>query len=359
MTNEQLRERVEKLIELPIEHPAYSHYCWKYIKYIKGNQTAIGLAEAEDMLLRIPQKLPEEFQDKEMVFHLAVKDLGTIRRSKEIVLNRLPIAYYVFARTICSEFLREIKPNEFTDSLYKNILSAKRPTQHLLDLFLKMKNSTDYYVYYSRFRKVMLLYLLNNILIPDDVKGYIPVVEAFEEQIESLNQYFNLIDESNKLMLNFERNHSYLSVTGGLSKATVIFIMKNGVKGISALKAMDHDGSLKASDILTAMSKTSPEDPIFDFIYDSMHKVKTIYCRCRSEITEAQKIAQSALNMYTPELLLKTALATYYEAKDYGRKYNRDNLIQVLYFNLSLLQENGIISIQTVDRYMNEIRKNI
>lgn len=367
MTNEELKERVDCLISLSDFHPSFLYYCSKYIKYIESYQFQIGLEESKTMLKSLVKKISINANERSVILMGALNELKSIKKSDSIRLTKLPIAHYIFARSICIDFLKNISPADFID-IANIALFSKRAAfrKYLSELFFRLKDSSDYFIYYPKFKQVLLNSILNHLLKPEDIKVYLGIVEYFEKDIEEKNIFLSLIDQkkketvdSMKVFGNTEKESKLISITGSLSKDAVLALLKQGVSVMIKWGKSTTQEEKKALNAVIALCNALPIDPILDYLYDSDNQLHTIYCRTRSDIISAQKEAQSVLNVYTPDVLLRTAVDPYYESKLYGLPYKRDSILQQLKNNLTVLYENGIISLQTLNSYMTNLEREL
>lgn len=367
MTNEELKERVNCLASLSDCHPSFLHYCSKYISYIESYQFQIGQDQSKEMLKLLVKKISVNANERSGILMRALDELKSIKKSDSIRLTKLPISHYIFARSICIQFLKDISPADFINISDIALFSKKNEfIGYLSELFFKMKNSSDYFIYYSKFKQVLLNSILNHILKPEDIKVYLGVIEYFEKEIEEKDIFLSLIDEkknevvgSMEIFGQDERKNDLISVTGGLTKKATVDLLRQGVSIVIKWGKSQIQEEKKALNALIAFCNALPIDPILDYLYDSDNQLHTIYSRTRLEIISAQKEAQSVLNIYTPDVLLRTALDPYYESRLYNLPYKRSTVLQQLKNNLTVLYENGIISLQTLNSYMNNLEKQL
>ena len=320
------------------------------------------------MLKSLIKKISINAHERSRILMGALNELKSIKLSDSIRLTKLPIAHYIFARSICIDFLKNISPADFIN--ISNIALFSKKTEfkkYLSELFFKMKNSSDYFIYYSKFKQMLLNSILNHILKPEDVKVYLDIVEYFEREIEEKCIFLSLIDEekkkesieSMKIFGQAKMENNLISVTGSLSKDAILDLLKQGSNILIKWGESTIQEERKAMNAIIAFCSALPIDPVLDYLYDLDNQLHTIYSRTRSEIISAQKEAQSVLNVYTPDVLLRTAVDPYYESKLYGLPYKRDAILQQLKSNLNVLYENGIISIQTLKSYMSNLEKEL
>lgn len=364
MTNEELEERVNCLVSLSDFHPSFLYYCSKYIEYIETYPFNIGKEKARDMRTSLVKKVSDSYQRRYSILTRALSELNSIKKSDSIRLTKLPISHYIFARSICISFLKNISPAHFVDLSNIALFTDKYMfKQYLSELFFRMKNSSDYFIYYSKFKQVLMSYILNYILKPDDIKAYLGVIESFEEEIAQKNIFLSLIDEKKSInsmtIFEQEKESSLISITGGLTKDALLSFLKQGSHLAIKWGESEIPEEKKALESIVTFCSASAIDPILDYLYDLDNQLHTIYCRTRSDIISAQKVAQSVLNIYTSDVLLHTAIDSYYNIKLYKLAYKRDTVLKQLRNNLTVLYENGIISIQTLNSYMNSFEKEL
>lgn len=361
MTLSELKERINLLLTLSGDHPSYLRYLEKYQRYLVDHQPEIGIDYVNEAQRKLPAALFRQAKDKSVVLQEAINDLNVIRRAKIIQLTRLPLSSYLFARTVAVEFLQKIKPTYFVDPYDRSLLLDNNFYQQKFAKFLAvLKGSKDVYGIYSKFRKVLIIYLVNNILSPQNVAPYKKLVEYLEKEIDKINQFLALVDQSDEInLMSAFGDLPSIYEAGEITTEVLLGLMDTGISYILKMKDSKNEADQLVATNLLHLATATPGEPLHDLIYDQEHGTEIIYCRRRAEILEAQKIAQSLLNIYSPEVLLKTALNTVYEIKTYNLDYDRESVLKTTKDNLSLLQAHGIITLETLVKYEQKLENDI
>ena len=350
MSIEELNERIDLLLSLEREHPSHVKFFGKYINYLSHHQKEIGVSYANELASKLLARRYKSSDDKNVVLQRIIKDLNIIRRHRECKLTRLPLSNYLFARSLARDFLKETKPSRFVDISGRALLfNTEFYRDKLVGLFSRMKEARDVYSYYGKFRKVLIIFLVNNILRPDNVRPFIKLVAYLEDDLAKTNDFLSLVEDAK--IGRMERFG--VSSVSGITKKELLDLMEGGVSYLAQLDKSNNVNYRELLAVFINISKAVEGDPLYDFIYDKENETETIYCRTRKDIVEATKIAQSFINVFSPEVLLSSAINEVFEVSTCELKYSRDVLIANTSSKLELLYTDGVINQETLQKYLN------
>ena len=361
---EDFKAKYNKLMSLSSRHPAFIECSGNFLSYFQTNLSNMP-EECRTLRTNLEEKLL--LDRKILTVFSMLSELDRVQRSRNLVLNRRPLEDYLFIRSICVMFLKEVDIVEFYD-INTAILASNRSKyqQHLLQTFNVMKNSSDYYDYYVDFKSCLLYFLGNVILYPAHIATYVPVIEGFEREISATMDELSLDPPKSEVILeemvafgDVSSKEVLLSSPGKISTFVLLNFLRLGSSYYDSLRNSSDPEVYNCIDILRSVSSSQSYDPIIDFIKDQKSNTAMIYRNNRTSVLKAQNICKNVLSYFSPEMLLETALYPYYNKKEFETEHGIMRILSEIDENLKSLRIQGIISLERHDYYLTAIKNKL
>jgi hypothetical protein len=344
-------QKYEVLMGLSAKHPAFVSNFSDYMFFISRNLSALG-DRGSVMYDSIEARLSENQQVS--VFISMCQELNRLRKSNEILLNNAPLVNYLFARSLSIKFVKEVRESDFFDLEYAALFKNKGKFETALyETFRCFDGFEDKFEFYPVFRRSLILMFGNGILMKQDVERYLPVVEKFESEIEAVERELSLSDDVG-LMNAF--GDGRLKLNGAVSGKTLLEFFRKGPEFLMKLSKSGVKSDYEVWKGLMDLMLVSEYDPVCDFVVDKQMGTQLMFHHDRRDVFRAMTLCQSMVNLFTPDLLVQTALSDYYDVVLTGARCDVDLLVDRTVKNLALLREQGIINVETQQDFVEKMK---
>jgi hypothetical protein len=346
--------KYEILMELSPKHPAFVSNFNNYLVFISKNLAVLG-KKGNEMFDNLFGRVVENKQVD--VFVSMFVELNRLKRANEILLKNAPLVNYLFARALAIKFVKEVKESDFFDIAFASLFKNEEKFEKALYVtFRCFDDFEDKFEFYPIFRRSLLLMFGNGILSRKDVEKYVPVVERFEKEIEEVEDSLRLVSGTESMSAFGGRR---LKADGAVSGEVLVEFFRRGSEFLEEMSKSDRKEDFEVWKGLVGLMTVRPYDPVCDFILDKQLGTRLIFHHVRKDVFLAINVCQSMVNLFTPDLLVQTALSDYYDIVMTGRECDVDALIERTSRNLALLREQGIINVETQQDFIDKMRKGL